>query len=166
MERGISKAWYTWRPRFSLFLALSSHDLHDSLIRFWHACLNRGSKCQRRLCKSGNRFVLSVGALLADLCEFHVSVGFHVVELMQLIQKFHIHVISSTSVWRDSYFSVRNSIFFQTIFSSRLVFDEYGRKPISLIPTVKKEGLTGKKGKNTMVAIEVAKKSERKKNGN
>lgn len=66
----------------------------------------------------------------------------------------------------EGYFSVRNSIFFQTIFFSRLVFDEYGRKPISLIPTVKKEGLTGKKGKNTMVAIEVAKKSERKKNGN
>lgn len=30
----------------------------------------------------------------------------------------------------------------------------------------KKKGVTGKKGKNTMVAMEVAKKSERKKNGN
>lgn len=43
------------------------------------------------------------------------------------------------SIWRNPYFSVRNSIFFQTIFSSRLVFNEYGRKPISLIPTVKKK---------------------------
>lgn len=71
---------------------------------------------------------------------------------------FHQHPYEGTPIFRYEI-----QFFFKQSFP---VFDEYRRKPISLIPTVKKEGLTGKKGKNTMVAIEVAKKSERKKNGN